>query len=235
MSKFIVLDGPPSSGVTSLSIKLAQEIFALTGKSVLYLSPDILIPSMGLIFPSAKKGRLRSLGKALDRADIQPDDILKEVNTVPNMDNIGYLGYVSGENVFSYPALTDDKVHALFRALIDLCDYVVVDCERSKADLISNLAHGYADFNIQVINPDMRSMNYYGADIPGDETIKVMNTIHNDMYLPDDEVASHFNGVHFKMPYSQELKKQEFTGALPQLLTDVKYRRVLTQLAKAVI
>lgn len=236
MSKIIVVDGPPGSGVTSIAIKLAQEVFAITGKTVLYISPDMLIPTMGLIFPHSKfKNKLHSLGKVLEHPEIKPNDVLAEINTVSNMDNIGYLGYLAGENAFTYPAPTDDKIHGLFRALLTFCDYVIVDCDRSRADLLSSIAHGYADFTVQVITPDLRSMVYYGKDVPTDEKIKVMNIQHLDVYLPQEEVASHFNGVHFTLPYSKELKEQEFNGDLSQVLTDVKYRRVLTQLAKAVI
>lgn len=235
MSKIIVVDGPPGSGVTSVAVKLAQEVFAATGKSVVYISPDMMVPSMGVIFPYAKKGKLHSLGRAMDHPDIKPDDVMKEINTVPNMNNIGYLGFLAGESIYTYPAPTDDKIHALFKAMISFCDYIFVDCDRSREDLLSTIAHSYADHSIQVVNPDLRSMVFYGKNIPGDGTIKVMNIQHADLFLPQSEIASHFNGVQFTLPYSKELKKQEITGALPQYLVDVKYRKVLAQLAKAVI
>ena len=65
---------------------------------------------------------------ALDRTDIYREDVLRQMNHVKTMENFGFLGYKAGENSFSYPKATEDKILNLFSLLKELADYVVVDC-----------------------------------------------------------------------------------------------------------
>jgi len=51
MSKIIAVCGSPSSGKTSLAIKLAQELYYSKKASVLLLSVDLNVPIMGYLFP----------------------------------------------------------------------------------------------------------------------------------------------------------------------------------------
>lgn len=49
------------------------------------------------------------------------------------------------------------------------------------------------------------------------------------------EVANHFKGVDFTLPFSRALKQQTITGTLSERLPDAKYRSVAAEIAKAVI
>ena len=46
MSKMIAVCGSPESGKTSFSLKLAQELYFQKKGTVLFLSPDMRVPSM---------------------------------------------------------------------------------------------------------------------------------------------------------------------------------------------
>lgn len=235
MSKIIAVNGPPGCGKSTVALKVAQEIYALTHKPVLYLSPDLVIPCMGVLFPSTRPQKLHSIGHALDKTDIFQEDIMAETVTTKYMENFGYLGYKVGETYFTYPTPTDDKIADLFQSMRAIAEYSIIDCDRNQDDLISSLGRGNADHLIQVINPDLKSMSFYGQSLTTEGAIKVMNLLDKDLYLPIKETTNHYKGIDFKIPYSRAVKQQGITGTLPQFVKDPGYRMAMAALAKAVI
>lgn len=229
MSKMIAFCGSPESGKTTASLKTAQELYYSKKGSVIFLSPDMRVPSLAFLFPRFKDSELYSIGKALDKTDIYKEDVIKQLVTVNAMQNFGFLGYKAGENKFSYPQLTEDKIIALFRVLKEIADYMVVDCSKDADDLISRMAVNEANSIIQMITPDLKCMAYYSSqaelfEISATRIIKVVNVRECDLYLPIEEVTSHFKNLQFILPYSRPLKQQVITGALSERLDDKKYR-----------
>lgn len=93
---------------------------------------------------------------------------------------------------------------------------------------------------IQLITPDLKCMAYYSSnagmfEMSASNRIKVMNIADKDLFLPITEVANHFKGVDFTLPFSKALKQQTITGTLSERLPDAKYRSVAAGIAKAVI
>ena len=139
-SKLIAVNGPPGCGKTTLTLKLAQAVHEKTKKKVVYLSSDTLIPAMGLIFPKREKGSLLSLGKALENVNLAITDLLGVILTTQSMKNMGYLGYVPGEGPYSYPAVDEAKIHLMLQLLKEHFDYIFVDCNRDREDVLSTVA-----------------------------------------------------------------------------------------------
>lgn len=87
-----------------------------------------MCPVLRLYFRTVRRKELYSVGVALDRTDIYREDVLRQMNHVKTMENFGFLGYKAGENKYSYPRPTEDKILNLFSILRELADYVIVDC-----------------------------------------------------------------------------------------------------------
>lgn len=141
MAKMIAVIGSPGSGKTTVTLKLAQELYcATTNGAVIYLSPSLKVPAIGVLFPNYTPDSIFSLGEMLDKTDIYEEDILNHLVTVKAMNNFGCLGYKAGENRFSFPVLTEDKVKSLFDVLHKMAGYVFVDCIVAKIMATSGLA-----------------------------------------------------------------------------------------------
>ena len=241
MSKFIAVCGAPGCGKTTAALKVAQELYLLNGrKPVLFFSPDLQVPSLGYIFPHRKSADLYSIGEVLERTDVYREDVLKHTVTTKEMEGLGYLGFKAGENKYSYPRPTEDKIRQLFRCMRELAEYVVVDCTSDRADLLSAMARNEADTIIQVASPDLKTMCYFVSNADPFEalpssSIQIMSILDKDIYLPITEVDSHFKGITLKLPYSRQIKQQAITGTLTGLVSDPSYRTAAKEIARAVM
>ena len=145
-----------------------------------------------------------------------------------------------GENKYSYAKPTEDKIREFFVACGEIAPVVFVDCASNFDDIVSEVAMREANINIQIICPDLRCMGYYSAyeekyKSVGDKCIKVINLMDNDIFLPIEEVKTHFKGVDFLLPYSRTLKQQAITGSLSERINDAKYKSVCQNVARKVL
>lgn len=235
MGKLIAVFGTPGAGKTTTAIKLAYELCQKTKKSTIYISPDISVPAISMIFPRKKKIHLYSLGSVIDKSEIFPEDLLQNMVCPDKQDNLGFLGYKAGENAYTYALPTDEKAHELFLAAKKVADYVVVDCTREQHDILSEISLGYADYTAAIINPNLKSIAYFGSKPISDHTVKVMNITDNDVFLPTKEIAEHFGTIKFTLPYSRELKVQFFNGTLAEKLHDASYNRIIAEIVADIL
>ena len=240
MGKMIAVCGSPNSGKTTAALKLAQEIYGLKKASLMFLSPDLNVPCMAYLFPNGKDSDLYSLGVALDKTDIYKEDVLKQTVNVKTMQNFGFLGFKLGENRYSYPRPTEDKVNQLFAVMKDNADYVIVDCTCDPDDIVSSIAKRDCDVAVQMFSPDMKCISYYASCVNQfllieGKKLKVLNVMDKDIYVPIYEAETHFKGMDFKLPYERMLKQQMITGTLSERIGNCKYRSEIERLAKAVV
>lgn len=241
MAKLIAVCGAPGSGKTTVAFKLAQEIYLSTSDcSVTFLSPDIIVPSVGMLFPNYTPDSLFSLSAVLDCTDISDDLIMGNLVTVKNMKNFGCLGFMSGDSKYSFPTPTKEKVMNLLDVLSAAEGYVFVDCSNDDSDLISKQAIARADHIIQVITPDLKSMtwlNSYGDKITAglEQCIKVVNITENELYIPLEDVCTHLKNVACVLPYCRQVRQQLLDGRMYDRLNAKEYKKRLSGLVNRVI
>ena len=240
MAKIIAVCGSPASGKTTAGLKIAQEAYFYAKFPVLFNYADTNTPALSYLFPRSKDKELFSLGAVLDRTSVTSEDILRQTVTVGSLNNFGILGLKTGENKYSFPRPTDEKIREFFAALNNTAPTVFIDCSSCFDDHISEAAFRVADVIIQIISPDIRSMAYYSAyeekyDAVSNKCIKVINTLDNDIFLPINEVKAHFKDTHYVLPYSRPLKQQAITGTLTEKISDSKYKSVCLNIARTVL
>ena len=227
------------SGKTTFALKLAHSLNNKGKKKVLYVSFDLTIPALSYLFPNCKESELYSIGKVLDNTDIYREDVLRSIVTTKNMPELGYLGFKTKENKYTYPRPTEDKISQLFFYLRAIADYVVIDCDSDRSSVMSTLAKREADTVIQVVTPNLKSVSYFVSngdqfENMDDKTVKVINIKDNDIFLPIEEVKELFKKVEAVVPYSKALKQQAITGSLSETLNDKMYTDILAMISKVV-
>ena len=129
MGKLIAVWGSPGSGKTTFSVKLAEALNSRSKKSAghktLVVFTDLTSPVVPVVFPNRKSEDIYSLGSVLVKTDLSPNVIFSNTMFIKDRSDLGYLGYTAGENKFSYPALTEDKIRAFEEQLRLMADFVV--------------------------------------------------------------------------------------------------------------
>jgi len=98
MSKLIAVWGTPDSGKTTFATKLARSIYEEYQSTVIVVYADNETPTLPVIFPNYKKEDMFSVGAALAKTDVTQEDVVKQLVTVKDKQNFGFLGFTDGEN-----------------------------------------------------------------------------------------------------------------------------------------
>lgn len=238
MSNLIVVTGSPGSGKTTVAVKLAKELYQREHKPVILLSPDLYVPVMPFLFPR-KNQNVYSLGAVLEHTEITPNDILKCLVVPKDKKDFGVLGYIRGENVYSYAQPTPDKIMQLVAGVQKLAHHVVVDATGRLEDLISQTCWAQASHRVQLIVPDVKSLSYYLSMKEEYQkptgAIQVVNRMEGEIPAAEPEILEFFKEVRVTLPYSRTVKYQSMSGLLLDQSADKPYRAALDTLTQAVM
>ena len=231
MSKTIAIWGSPNSGKTTFATKLAQTIYEKYQATVILLYADNETPTLPVIFPNYKKEDMFSVGAALAKTDITQEDVIKQLVTIKQKQNFGFLGFVDGENSYTYPSFDETKVRTLLTVLSTLADFVIVDCTSNLKNPISRVSIKEADEVIRLASPDLKSVSFFASQLPLyadpvfglDRQIQGINVPDADLYMPIEEAKSRLHDPRFVIPYSRAVKEQMLDGKLTEPVNDKKF------------
>lgn len=241
MPKLIAFYGSPGSGKTSIALKTAMETYIQTKDEVIaFLSPDMTVPSIALLFPNYAPDEVVSLSDIFDNTAITNESLLKNGVTVKNMKDFFALGFKAGENRYSFPTPTPEKINSLFFALSDVAGYIFVDCTNDETDEISKKALAMADAVVRIITPDLKGMAWYSSNknsdrTEGEDLFNVVSVTEKDLYLPTEEVCTKLHSIAALLPYSKALKQQMLDGRMYDRLSDKAYTKKIMSLAGKLI
>lgn len=241
MPKLIAFYGSPGSGKTSIALKSAMETYMLTKDEVVaFLSPDMTVPSIALLFPNYAPDEVVSLSDIFDNTAITNESLLKNAVTVKSMKDFFALGFKAGENRFSFPTPTPEKINSLFSALSDVAGYIFVDCTNDETDEISKKAILTADKIIRVITPDLKGMSWYSSNknierTENEDLFNVVNVTERELYLPTEEVCTKLHSIAVLLPYSKAIKQQMLDGRMYDRLNDRAYTKKLQSLVNKIL
>ena len=243
MSKTIAVWGSPDSGKTTFATKLAQTIYDRYQAIVILLYADNDTPTLPVIFPNLKKEDLYSVGALLAKIDITKEEVVRQLVTIKQRQNFGFLGFVDGENRYTYPSFDETKVRSLLSVLNSLADFVVVDCTSALKNPISRVAIKEADTVIRLASPDLKSISFFSSQLPlyGDpvfrleEHIEGINVPDADLYMPIEEAKSRLHDPRFVVPYSRAVKQQMLDGKLTKPLNDKKYNDRIKSIVEKIV
>ncbi len=243
MSKVIAVWGAPNSGKTTFATKLARAIYDTYQATVIVVYTDNETPTLPVIFPIYKKEDLCSVGMALAQTDIDRHDVVKQMVTIKDKQNLCFLGFTDGENKYTYPAFDATKVRSLYSVLSSLADYVIIDCTSSLKNPLSKVAVREADEVIRLSAPTLKSVSYLASQLPLyadpmfrlEQHIEGINVTDEDLYMPIEEAKSHLHDVRFTIPYSRAVKQQMLDGNLYDVVMDKKFNNKLKAIVEKIV
>ena len=229
--KIIAVWGSPHAGKTAFAVKFAENLYQRTRGAVVVLHCDLLTPTLPILFPNAREQDLFSVGTVLAKPNIFRGDIVSNLVTVKERQNLGFLGYRTGENRYSFPTFGRVKVAEFFAVLSDLADSIVVDCTSDpESNLLTAVSLQDAGTLIRVSSPDLSSLSFFqsqtgaGFGTPKERTVSILNVREPDTAPLASDFASHL-GAQVILPYSEALREQSLVGTLIQPTKDRRYRK----------
>lgn len=230
--------GSPGSGKTVLSTKLAQYL-ASHRKDVILVYCDAVTPMMHCVDHPNNLVELHSLGSILSA--VHPSKSLIQENFVLHKRNehLFMLGYLKGENTYSYPPLEADCAKEFLQALREFSTYVIVDCtSQIHDDALSAVALMDADCVLQVSSSDLKGISYLNSQLPLlsgsewnlDKYLKVAGNVKGNQAV--DHLANAVKGIDYIIPYSDEVEQQYLAGNLFRDLTLKESRLFRTTIEK---
>ena len=243
MSKTIAVWGSPASGKTTIATKLAQTIYDRYQATVILLYADNETPTLPVIFPNRKKEDMYSVGAALAKIDITKEDVVGQLVTIKQRQNFGFLGFIDGENRYTYPSFDETKVRSLLAVLNSIADFVVVDCTSNLKNPISRVAIKEADTVLRLASPDLKSISFFASQLPLyadpvfklDSHIQGINVPDADLYMPIEEAKSRLHDPRFVIPYSRAVKQQMLDGKMTEPVNDKKYSERMKSIVEKVV
>lgn len=212
--------GSPSSGKTTVSVKLAHYL-ASRKKNVILLLCDMVSPSLPCICSPGDLVEEHSLGNVLAATHVTPSLVKEHCTFHKKYKFLTLLGMKKGENVFSYPAYSQTQAEELLRILKSMADYVIIDCGSYIAyDILSAVSLIEADRVLRLVNCNLKSISYLSSQLPllkdkkwdADKQYRVVSNV------KPNEAAGYveqvFGRVSFSLPYSSEVETHILEGTL---------------------
>lgn len=119
--------GSPSSGKTTVSVKLAKYLADMR-KDVLLLICDSTTPMLPCICPPSNLESERSLGSILAATHVTDTLIRQNCVLHKKFRHLSLIGMLKGENEYSYPDYSEQQAAELIEHLRNIAPYVIIDC-----------------------------------------------------------------------------------------------------------
>lgn len=125
--------GSPSSGKTTVSVKLADYL-ARKKKNVLLIFADMTAPPLPCICAAGDLEGEKSLGSILAATHVTENLIKKNCMFYRKNDYLSMVGMLKGENVFTYPPYDQTQAVELIEQAREVAPFVIIDCGRHYHD-----------------------------------------------------------------------------------------------------
>ena len=217
--------GSPSSGKTTVSVKLAHHL-ACRKKNVILLLCDMVSPSLPCLCNPADLVEEHSLGNILGAAHVTQALIKENCIFHKKFKYLTLIGMRKGENVFTYPPYTQTQAEELLRNLRTMADYIIVDCGSYIAfDVLSAVSLIESDYVMRLVTCSLKSISYLSSQLPllrdqkwdADKQIRIVSDV------KPNEAANYveqvFGRISYTIPHSAEVETQVLEGRMFHDLT----------------
>lgn len=241
MASLICVWGSPGVGATTATIEMAKQI-SKTQKNVAVVCDDLIAPTLPIIYPQSTQkigtSKVKSIGKVLLGIDVSKNDILRQMEMVPRLKNLVFLGYGYGENKNSYPAPNENDIFGFYQKLSDLVDVIIVDCSSNLDSLLTKIALQCADQIVRCCECSFKSISYFASNLSLVSTSSIALNDHIILYpcvKKDDsvsEVSAVLGNSDYEIGYNSDIEKLQQNGELLISEYPVQYKKSMSKLVK---
>lgn len=238
--KSLAIYGSGGSGKSTLAIRLATEL-AKRKKNVCIIFCDMITPMLPCVALEREFQRKNSLGSILSANTITQKLVETNISLLKDNEYIGMLGYIEGENEYSYTEANANKLLDLFNVISGLFDYVIVD----NATNITNNLMSYeltklCDACMKVATQDAKSISYF---ISQEKLLKDNDFIGEKLPIKivvykNNVIEELFGNCDFKFPYIKEveglLEERTMTKSISKSKDSIKYNKEIDKVIKGV-
>ena len=232
MSNILVIRGQSGCGKSTFAAALAAQ-FALNGIHTLLVSPDTHVPAFGVWVPKDKPAV--SLGKILENPPPDAAALASDIYITHGMkENLGLLGYLSGEPSDKYSPPSRDTASEFLRFASGLAEMVIVD-GTDYDDPLPAAAAKESFLELWMVEPTIRG-TLFVFSLPPDETKKTM-WVACTWWHPDpvDEVVGRSSFLFAaKVPCIPEAREKLNEGRLFEPYKDKRYRSAVEEAARII-
>ena len=160
-------------------------------------------------------------------------------------DRLRLLSVIEGQVLTTdgFGIFKQKEKQALFAALADNAQVIIVDCTSSLSNPISAYAVKYADEVIRIAAPTLKSVSWQSSQLAlySDPIYKLerqhpgLNTPDGELYMPDEEARAHIPDIQFSIPYCRAVKQQMLDGQLWKSVKDKDFNRKFRALVEKVV
>lgn len=222
--------GSPSSGKTTVSVKLAHYL-ASRRKNVVLLLCDMVSPPLPCLCNPSDLVEEHSLGSVLGATHVTQALIKENCIFHKKYKYLTMLGMKKGENVFTYPPYTQVQAQELVRNVKTMADYVIIDCGSYIAyDVLSAVALIEADQVLRLVTCSLKSISYLSSQLPllkdqkwdAEKQVRIVSDVKPNE--ASNYVEQVFGRISYTLPHSAEVETQVLEGRLFQDLTQKESR-----------
>ena len=203
--------GSPSSGKTTMAVKLARYI-ASQKKNVILLLADMTAPPLPYICPASDIEEENSLGAILGAAHVTENLIKQNAILHKRNEYLTMLAMKNGENAFSYAPFTETQVTELLSELRRMADYIIIDCTSNITnDVLSAVSLIESDAVLRLVSCDLKSISYLNSQLPllldnkfnANKQYKAASNVGD--FQADENVEQVVGGVSFRIAHSDRI------------------------------
>lgn len=209
-TKMLAIWGSPSSGKSTLSMKIAKNLIS-QNKNVCTVFCDMTAPMMPCTALENEFEFKSSIGSILSANNITDNLIKKNLTMLKKSSYLALIGLLEGENEYTYPESTEEQIMIFYEKLKNIFEYVIVDCTSYISNnMLSIVALKMADNILRISNQDTKSISYFvsqdslfkNTNIIEEKPLKVLNNYSNGI------VQEIFANSDFKFLNCDEIKQQ---------------------------
>ncbi len=228
----IAVWGSPGSGKSILSTRMAINLSKEKAK-ILIIYTESMAVDIAWIYPNEKN--FVSMGDIWQK-DIDIDEIYGYLMAVKGYNNLAYLSYKPGENLFSYPVFTKFNVLQRLNELQKIFDYIIIDCVSDiSGNMLTAVSLEMADIVFRLAGTGVKDCFFFDSNLKLllDSRFNLNRHItvlsNTKYYEPSEVYRMKYENLRYEFAFDEKLYKRVLEGEACGLF-NCEYDKILNNI-----